>query len=88
MRQVVALSLGVTGLKGDRMSDAIIIVWLCSLTERQVARAHLCREQAILDAHHWAAEHNAHPLNFVPIVNAYQELMTEIDAPTNAKEQS
>ena len=88
MRQIVSLSLGVTGLKSDRMSDAILIVWLCTLTEWQVAKAHLHREQALLDAHRWAVEHNATLLNFEPIVAAYQQLMTEIDAPSNAAKEN
>jgi len=88
MRQVVSLSLGVSGARCDRMNDAIIIVWLCSLTEQQVARASLHREQAFLDAHRFAVEHNATLLNFEPIVAAYQQLMTEIDTPSNAAKEN
>jgi hypothetical protein len=84
MRQVVSLSLGVSGARCDRMNDAIIIVWLCTLSEWQVAQASLHREQALLDAHSWAVDHNATLLNFEPIVAAYQKLMLEIDAPSNA----
>jgi hypothetical protein len=80
MRQVVSLSLGVSGQRSDRMSDAILVVWLCTLTDWQVAKAHLRREQAVLDAHQFAVEHNATLLNFGPIVEAYQQVMTEIDA--------
>lgn len=88
MRQVVSLSLGASGARCDRMNDAILIVWLCSLSEQQVARASLQREQAFLDAHRWAVEHDATLLNFGPIVAAYTQLMIEIDAPSNAANES
>lgn len=87
LRQVFALSLGVSDNPADRMSDAIIIVWLCTLSEWQVSCEMASKPQARINAFAWAAKVRIGLTNYQPVMDVYKLLSAEIAASTQAVEQ-
>jgi hypothetical protein len=88
IRQMFALSLGVRDDPSDRMSDAIKIVWLCTLTEWQVSLAMSNKVQARIDAFTWAKSAGISITNYQPVIDMYKLLSAEIAASTGATEQA
>lgn len=87
MRQSFALSLGVTDNPADRFSDAVIIVWLCSLTEWQVSLEMANKARARINAFDWATKAGISLINYQPVMDLYKVLSAEIAASTGAIEQ-
>jgi hypothetical protein len=88
MRQVFALSLGVSDNPADRLNDAIIIVWLCSLTEWQISIAMSNKARARIDAFAWAKSAGVSLTNYESVMDVYKLLAAEITASTGATEQA
>jgi hypothetical protein len=87
LRQVFALSLGVSDSAADRMQDAITIVWLCSLTEWQVSIEMANKVQARINASKWAEGAGISLTNYQPVMDVYKLISAEIAASTGAVEQ-
>ena len=86
MRQVFALSLGVSDNPEDRLYDAIIVIWLCTLTEWQVSVAMSNKIKARMEALAWAKTVGISLTNYQPAMDLYKLLSAEIAASTEAVE--
>lgn len=80
LRKNAAYQLGISGEAKSLFYDAVIVVWLMSQTDRQVARALLNKEQALIDAFEWAEANGFEKDNSKALVELLNRTMKEIGA--------
>jgi hypothetical protein len=86
MRQAIAIDL--CGPQGVSFFNAVITVWVCTLSPRDALAAHddpVTAQQAAFD---WATAQGYSFENFMPVLDLYRKLQLEITASTNARSKS
>lgn len=84
MRQTVALSLGCSDRSEDAFFDAVIMVWLCTLSEDDVLAAKRNKPKAVKDAFAWGDSQGYSLNNYKPLLDVYSKIATEIRQSVNA----
>ena len=84
MRQSVALSLGCSDKREDAFFDAIVMIWLCSLSEDEVLDAKIDKRKALKDAFKWGDSRGYSMVNYEPLLKLYTRLSAEIRQSINA----
>ena len=83
MRQVIASDLRRSG--ESHFFNAIVTVWVCTLSAREALKAHADIAQAQIDAFTWAEAQGYSLLNYEPILRAYKLINNELAASTRAR---
>lgn len=78
MRRAIALE--IVGKQSIVFTDALVKVWLCTLTPRQAVSARLDREQAMIDAYEWADKWGYTITGCKPLLDVYHLLEAEVEA--------
>jgi hypothetical protein len=83
MRQVIASDLRRSG--ESHFFNAIVTVWVCTLSAREALKAYADIPQAQIDAFAWAEGQGYSLLNYEPLLDAYKRLNEELAASTKAR---
>jgi hypothetical protein len=79
LRQAIAVDLCGAG-RGMNFFNAVMTVWVCTLSPTEALRAHENLDQARLDAFGWAEKQGYSLANFEPLINAYMRINQELEA--------
>jgi hypothetical protein len=79
LRKNAAYQLGLSGRKEDVFADAIIVTWLMTRTDRQVAAALRDKEKAVIDAFQWAEENRFDKDENRSLIELLNRTMKEIE---------
>jgi hypothetical protein len=83
MRQTIAMEL--VGLEANMFFDAVITVWICTLSKKQALATRKDRDLAREQAFDWAEAQGFSLSNFRPLIEIYRKLENEIEKSTNAR---
>jgi hypothetical protein len=83
LRKNVAYQLGITGEPENLFFDAVIVAWLMSMTDPEVAGALKDKKKAIVDAFAWAEKRGLDKDNYKPLVSLLVRIMAELDRSTD-----
>lgn len=79
LRKNVAYQLGITGETENIFFDAVIITWLMSLPDEEVAQCLRNKNKATVRAFAWAEEKGFHRDNHRPLVSLLNRVMAELN---------
>jgi len=83
MRQAIASDL--CGPQGVSFFNAVVTVWVCTLTPEEALTAHSNPVTAKQEAFEWAEKQGYSFENFKPVLDLYRKLNLEINASTKAR---
>jgi hypothetical protein len=83
MRQLFSVDL--CGKSRNRIADAVVTVWACTLSPAEILEAWEDITQARLDAFRWAEAQGYSIVNYEPLLAAYARLNRELVASTSAR---
>jgi hypothetical protein len=83
LRKNVAYQLGITGEPENIFFDSVIIAWLMSQSDREVAQALRDKEKAIVAAFAWAEERGFHKDKNRTLIELLKRIMRELNKSTD-----
>jgi hypothetical protein len=83
LRKNVAYQLGLSGEPENLFFDAVIVAWLMSRSDVDVAGALKDKKQAIVEAFAWAEEQGLDTENYKPLIALLRRIMAELNRSTD-----
>jgi hypothetical protein len=85
LRKNVAYQLGLSGEPENLFFDAVIVAWLMSMTDVDVAGALKDKKQAVVEAFAWAEKRGLDKDNYKPLIALLGRIMAELNRSTDVE---